>query len=458
MANQIRHNGIFVDCARPGIEHEGVLFLEKGKLPVIEIRDRYRQFGALLLGPGITDHVEKLVGQLAKGHYILATDLHVETVDYPSVGPYNTARLTVYGDLVHSSDELLWNDQDALASVLYVQMDRLEDWALPPLRIAAPGRYPPEWFAMGLSLLPHSPRTISISRGESPDVVVELPNGLRLRFRSQLSYGSGDGDDGPRHHSAIAHQHALLVVDAIGESQPARKNPESSPPDARQANASPVWGLVTAASEFRKLLRFVYDDNCRIRSMLATREDRNRDLRSDDLIFDDPVPHVHSIHCQQSAQPLGPSKFPLFRLHDIAGRPVIEKWYELDRYHRDVLDEMADGTSQLYCASIAASLIGEYGKRLDNYEKEKQFELLMADLELEKWGVDTTRWGQRISLLRNDPMHGRANSLEPHELEDTCRVVIQLIKILTLRELGFSLEETGQMIKGRRWTLAPSEG
>lgn len=138
------------------------------------------------------------------------------------------------------------------------------------------------------------------------------------------------------------------------------------------------------------------------------------------------------------------------------GRPVIEKWYELDHYHRGVVDEMAGGTSQLYCASIAASWVGEAAKKVVKGadEKERRISLLMEDVGIDAWGVDTEMWGHRISLLRNDPMHGRANSLTPEELDETCRVVVQLMKILTLRELGFGLEEMGQMVKDRRWTLA----
>ena len=91
-------------------------------------------------------------------------------------------------------------------------------------------------------------------------------------------------------------------------------------------------------------------------------------------------------------------------------------------------------------------------------DRERRISLLMEDVGIDAWGVDTEMWGHRISLLRNDPMHGRANSLSPDELDETCRVVIQLMKILTLRELGFGFGEIGQMVKDRRWTLAPSDG
>lgn len=465
MADQTRHNGVFVDCENPDVEHEGVLILEQGSLPVIEIHDRHRRFNIFPRRPRNSVHrqvgtvLPRVVGRLAADLYVLATDVKVESVTHPSFGTYNTAELRVYGDLIHSADELLWKDDDVLASTLYVQIDRLEDWALPRLKIDAPEPYPPEWFATGLSLLPHSPKSISIRRADSPNVAVELPGGLRLRFRSELTYGSGDGGTGPRQHSATAHQHAVLVVDAIGKPHPVWKSADSGAEYERDVATGPVWGLYAAALKFRKLLRFVYDDRCSFRSMKATRSGRSRTSPEDRSIFDDPVPYVHSIRCMNSPERLAPQKLPLFRLDDIVGRPVVERWYGLDRYHRDVLDEMAGGTSQLYCASIAASWVGESAKKVvrNSEEKERRISLLMEDVGVDEWGVDTEMWGHRISLLRNDPMHGRTSSLSPDELDETCRVVVQLMKILTLRELGFGLEEIGQMVKHRRWTLAPSE-
>lgn len=438
MVDHTRHNGIFVDCENPDVQHEGVLIIEQGFLPVIEIHDRHRRFSIfprlphLSVGRQVGAKIPKVVGQLAADLYVLATDVNVESVTHPSVGTYDTAKLRVHGDLIHSSDEIVWRDEDALADTLHVRMDRLEEWTLSPISVTAPGRYSEcsFWFSGGVSVLQDSPEQIAVSRDQPAQTEIGIGDGLSLKIESRLLYGEGERTL----HSTNVFQQAVLLV-------------ESTQP-------RPVEELRDVAQTFRTFLRFVYDEECKVRSMKGTRTDRNRDMES---IFDEPIPHVHQIYCQYASEPLSAHGKPLFRLEDVVGRPVIETWYGLEEYHRQVLDEMAGGASQLYCASIAASLLGEQANVFKDGSRKSKFTRFMDDLGLDEWGVDTKMWGHRIGFLRNDPMHGRATRLTPDELVATCRVVIQLMKILTLRELGFSRDEMGQLLVGKRWTLAPAE-
>lgn len=470
MSQDDRYNGLFVDCGQPDVQHEGVLYFEDG-VPFIEMHDRHRRFGPFAFRR--ETHLPKVVGRLSQGHYVLATDLYERSVTHPSFGAYNTAKFRVYGDVIHSSDESVVEQEEALADTLHVRIDRLEEWTLPAIRASAPGRYSDVhfWFAVGMSVLQHSPMEVTVSRHLCPDLTVKIGGDLTLRFESRLAYGEGEKNL----HSRNVFQEAVLLIEA--------------------EEPRPIAELRDTAETLRTLLRFVYGEKCQIRSVKGTRKDRNRNMES---IFDEPIPHVHLLHCDYEKDSLTGHGTPLFRLEDVLDLAVIEKWYALDEYHREVMDAMAGGTTVVYCEAIAASLLGKYadeftdktpavrrliddiesllvefdreapsrfetlvediGSLVGKYKRPSQrptkYQLLMEDLELHEWGIDTAAWGRRIRELRNKPLHGSPNRSK--DLVETCRAVMDLMRILTLRDLGFDDTEVREIVKKQRWTLVPA--
>ena len=474
MSQNNRYNGIFVNCAMPDVEHEGVLFFEDD-VPFIELHDRHRRFGMFAFKR--ERHLPKVVGRLSKEHYVLATDLYERSVSHPSFGAYNTAKLRVYGDVIHSSDKSVVEQEEALADTLHVRIDRLEEWTLPAISASAPGRYSDVhfWFALGMSVLQHSPMEVTVSRHLCPDVTAKIGDGLTVRFESRLAYGEGEKSL----HSRNVFQEAVLLIEA--------------------EEPRPITELRDAAETLRTLLRFVYGERCQIRSIKGTRKDRNRNMES---IFDEPIPHVHLLHRHYEKASLSGPGTPLFRLQDVVDLEVIEKWFGLDEYHREVMDSMADGATVVFCEAIAASLLGKYadeftdgtpavrrliddiesllaqfdretpsrfetlvgdiGNLVGTYKRPVQrptkYQLLMEDLGLHEWGIETATWGQRIRELRNKPLHGTRSRISSDELVDTCRAVMDLMRMLTLRDLGFDDAEVREIAKKQRWTLMPAEG
>ena len=468
-----RNNGVFVDCAMPNVQHEGVLIIRNGEIPFIEIHDRNDQFGWVSHNHNFD--VRRIVGRLAREHYILATDIHVESVSHPSFGAYNTVKCVVHGDLIHSTDRLVWEDEDALVDTLHAKIDRLEDWALPSIGVQAPGRYSGfrSWSSQGMSVLRVSPEYVKVVRPPDPELTIDIGDGFSLRFESRLRYGDGERT----FHSFSALHDAVMII-------------ESEEP-------RPMVDMKPLVSRFRMFLRFLYDEKCQIRSIRGTRRGRNQDVETV-AGFDEPIPHVHMMNCPYRFERLPGHCSPLFRLDDVDGQSVVQRWFSMDSYLQQVLDGAAGGSSMIYSALIAAGYLGQIANQFrtgtnwtdfhrvtkNNLEQigvaesvevartvarsmlheypqceenaRSKWTLFMDHLGLDVWGVDTEKWGKEIGEFRDRPAHGAEYRGDPKDIDVAHRVILQLLKLYALRELGVDATARRRIFADRHWAFRPA--
>lgn len=462
MAAEHRSTGIFSEFPPRGGSYEGQLVVG-GPRSFVEIHDRNRRFG--MFGPGEDSQPLTLVGRLAKEHYVLATGLYEESVSYPTYGPYATATLAVRGDLIYSSDELIHEEGEALADTVHVRIDWLEQWALPPIRTKGAGRYSGfrRLFTTGTAMLQESPDCVVVGRHQCPDTQVDLGDGVTLRFESRLRYGSGERPL----HSTIVFQDAVLVV----ESQRPR----------------PLTELKRSAEIFRELLRFVYAEDCQIRSVKGSRRDRLREYKS---VFGERMPHVHEMYCHYDGEPASGHGEPLFRLDDIAERPeVIQAWFDLNDHHREVASQLVGAVRISFIEAIVVGLLFRFADALTEKRslladvrslleasdenvaaadlrnllkaysprRPTKYALLMDDLGLDEWGIDTRMWGKKLRAFRNDgSVHGTKQASQGAERAETGQVALELLKLKTLQDLGFCSNERREIAERQTWLLRPT--